>query len=427
MRLPSTWFGLVLAAFCVYCSNSKSSSLGNHGDTPGDAMPSTGTDASPDSTGPASTGDAGVACTDCDGGPVPPAGDAGGCLGDQTPFPCMPNSVFYKQLPASPQVASNSDAIFAYYAANWAFDYAGSPVWDKGIQLSPDPEIQYDGNLAAVYFAQTSDPLYTVKCFESGCSSGGPLNGVQIHIPTGARWQGYPDCADAGPNQNTRGSCGDDHFVVISPDRTTEYDLYEAFGCFQNGSTCLIGGGGVVPAATSTGFSTMGGSNATNWVLTQGLVLASEISAGVIPHALALVLPCSDGTEIAPGTGYGIYACPDTADSLAIGQRIFLGATDAQIESWGTAGVTVPGQMVLKALAHYGAYYVDNLGYGGIDFELINANSYMAPGTLADGWPAVAAQYNLTKTGFANGYDLGVQNVPGGISTWLKACAKTGC
>jgi hypothetical protein len=358
-----------------------------------------------------------------------PGTEAGGCSTDPTPFPCMPNSVFNHALRTTPTVASNSEAIFAYYAANWAFDYAGAPVWDKGIQLAPDPtEIQYDGNLSAVYFASTSDPVYKVKCFADGCADGGaPIDGVEIHIPTGAKWQGYPDCADAGANQNARGSCGDDHLVVISPDRTTEYDLYEAFGCFQNGSTCLIGAGGIVPFATSTGFSTMGGSNATNWALTQGLVLASEIMAGVIQHAFALVLPCSDGTEIAPGTGYGIYACPTTTNALAIGQRIFLDATDAQIDSWGTSGVTVPGQIVLKALAHYGAYYVDNLGYGGFNFELINENSYLSPGTLSDGWPAVAAKYSLTKTGFAGGYDLGVENVPGGISTWLKACAKGGC
>jgi hypothetical protein len=82
---------------------------------------------------------------------------------------------------------------------------------------------------------------------------------------------------------------------------------------------------------------------------------------------------------------------------------------------------------VLKALAHYGGYYVDNLGYGGIDFAMINEHSYEPPGTLTDDWPAVAAKYSLSRTGFAGGYELGVKNVPGGISTWLKACAKGGC
>jgi hypothetical protein len=113
-------------------------------------------------------------------------------------------------------------------------------------------------------------------------------------------------------------------------------------------------------------------------------------------------------------------------NALALGQRIFLAATDTQIASWGSAGVTVPGQMVLTALAHYGGYYYDNLGYGGMDIETINASSFAPPGTISNGWPAIAAKYSLPAPD-GNGYDLGLNNVPGGISTWLKACAKGGC
>jgi hypothetical protein len=357
--------------------------------------------------------------------------DAGLCNGDDpTPFPCMPGSVFYQPLPASPNVASNSSAIFAYYEANWDLDTPSADIWNKGIHLVPDPQSEADGNQAAVYYATSSDPVFTVKCFESWCANGAEaIDGLELHIPTGARWQNYPDCGDAGAGQMQRGSCGDDHFTVVSPDRTTEYDLYEAFGCFQNGSTCLIGAGQFETFATSNGFATNGVANATAWVPTQGMVLPSEILAGTIPHALGVMFACHDGSHVPPAEGSDGpgAACPDTTNVLTEGQRLFLAATDAQIESWGASGVTVPGQLVLKALAHFGAYYVDNQGYGGMTFWTINQFSYQPPGTMTDEWPAVAAKYSLKTTSEGESYDLGVENVPGGISTWLRACSKTGC
>jgi hypothetical protein len=410
------------------CSSSNGSSNdGGAGDAP---TVDTGTDGSipptdsSTATDVATSNDSGsVTATDSGAG-----GDAGSCHGDTSPLPCMPDSVFYEALPASPQIASNSSATMAYYSANWALDYAGTPFWNKGVYFAADPQ-GGDGNLASVYFAKTTDPVYTVQCFEPWCANGSaPIDGKPINIPTGAEWQGYPDCADAGAGMMTRGNCGDDHMVVISPDRQTEYDLYESWGCFQNGSSCIIGSGAIVPVASTLGFATaaQGNTNATGWVLTQGLVQPSEILAGVIPHALALIMPCSDGTSVGPSTGDGIYACPDTTNALSIGQRIFLAATDAQIASWGSSGVTVPGQMILTALAHFGGYYVDNLGYGGMDVETLNEASFQPPGTLTNGWPAIAAKYSLPAPN-GNGYDLGLNNVPGGISTWLKACAKTGC
>ena len=58
--------------------------------------------------------------------------------------------------------------------------------------------------------------------------------------------------------------------------------------------------------------------------------------------------------------------------------------------------------------------------------QSINEGSFEAPGTITNGWPAIATKYSLPAPD-GNGYDLGLNNVPGGISTWLKACAKGGC
>lgn len=358
------------------------------------------------------------------------AAEVGLCHGVPTPFPCMPNSIFYSPLPPTPKLATNSDAIFAYYKSTWDLDEGSAAIWNKGVHLFPDPQTGGDGNQAAIYFASESDPVLTVDCFEAWCAGGGEaIDGVKIHVPVGAQWQNYPDCADAGPNDRSRGSCGDDHFEVVSPDGTMEYDLYEAYGCLQNGATCLIGAGQYVTYATSDGFATNGVANATGWVPTQGLVLPSEILAGVIPHALALMFPCHDGKFVAPakaGDGPGA-ACPDTTNVLTEGQRVFLAASDAQIESWSTDGVTVPGQIVLEALAHYGGYYVDNQGYGGMTLWTINTSSYAAPGTIPDQWPDVATKYSLPRSAQGGSYDLGIEHVPGGISTWLRACDKGGC
>lgn len=444
--------GLLLAVVVAGCGTSASSvdgggdgaSRGKESGAAQDARGDSGKDAADtravhDATradgghapSPDGAGDVAAEAAHADVVSVDAGADAGPCHGDPSPFGCMPGSVFYEPLPATPSVASNSAAIFGYYAASWDLDYAGTPVWNKGIHLEADPDpAQEDGNQTAIYFAKSTDPVYTVHCFESWCANGAEaIDGTQIHIPTGAIWQAYPDCADAGANQQTRGSCGDDHFEVVSPDGKTEYDLYETFGCFKNGSTCLIGAGQFEQYATSNGFATNGVANATAWVPTQGLVLASEILAGEIPHALAVMFACHDGQFVAPAQGSDGpgAACPDTSNVLTEGQRIFLAATDAQIESWGAMGVTVPGQLVLKALAHYGGYYVDNQGYGGMTFWSINQASYRAPGTLTDEWPTVATKYGLTKTGESGSYALGIEKVPGGISTWLRACSKTGC
>ena len=431
-RAPGRRCAAALGAFAWLsgCASSASQTASDAGALPVDASADAAggpADAAADSTaaGPADGG--------AEIGPAVDAGDAGvlaACHGDPTPFPCMPNSIFYQPLPSSPKLAPNSSAIFSYYASSFDLDTPSAAIWNKGIHLFPDPLAQPDGNQAAAYFARATDPVMTVKCFEPWCAGGHEaIDGVQIHVPAGARWQNYPDCADAGPNDTQRGSCGDDHFEVISPDGKPEYDLYEAFGCFQNGSTCLIGAGQFEDYATSNGFATNGVANATGWVPTQGLVLPSEILAGAIPHALALMFPCHDGSFVPPARasdGAGA-ACPVTTNVLTEGQRLFLAASDAQIASWGNSGVTGAGQIVLRALAHYGGYYVDNQGYGGMTFWTINSYGYAAPGTLTDRWPQVASQFSLPRTADGQSYDLGIENVPGGISTWLRACDKTGC
>ena len=352
---------------------------------------------------------------------------SGNCMGTVC-FPGFPNSVFNLPLPAKPHIASNSAAIVQYYVTNWALAGPSKGQWNVGLHPELDPHdltYQGDANWTALYFAKASDPIYTLDCFESwGCPG---LQGLKIHIPANAEWQQYPDMNGPGP---TRGKGSDDHLTVISPDGKTEYDLYEASQCFNGAGgagVCLIGSGALVDMATSDGFSSGSVGTATGWMVTQGLILPQELLAGSIPHALAMEFPCHDGSYVYPATatdGPGM-ACPDTANVLTEGQRVFFNVDDATIDSW---NVPAPTKTVAKALAHYGAYYVDNQGYGGATMNTVNEFSFNPPGTIPNLWPQVSTAFGgLPLTGVNSSYDIGLDQIPGGWTKWLAVCDRSGC
>lgn len=248
-----------------------------------------------------------------------------------------------------------------------------------------------------------------------------------MNIPMNAKWQDWPLMNGPGP---TRGKGSDDHLVVISPDGKTETDLYEASQCFDGAGgagVCLVGSGAIVDIATSDGFSSGSVATATGWMVTQGLILPEELLSGSIGHALAIEFPCHDGKYVWPATATDgpAEACPNTANVLTEGQRVFFTADDATIDSWNVPPVT---RIVAKALAHYGAYYVDNQGYGGATLMTVNEFSFEPPGIIPNLWPTVAAQLGpMPLTGVMSSYDLGFDQIPGGWTSWLAICDKSGC
>jgi hypothetical protein len=361
----------------------------------------------------------GICASDCDC-------VSGNCLSSVC-YPVYPSGVFNAPLPANPKIASNSAAIIQYYVQNWSLAGPSNGQWNVGMHPLVDPvsTAEGDDNLTALYFARATDPLYTIDCFESwGCPG---LQGLQLHIPQNAQWQAYPDMNGPGP---TRGQGSDDHLVVISPDGSTEYDFYEASQCFDGAGgngVCLIGSGSQAAIATNDDFASGSVATATGWMVSQGLLLPNEILAGEIDHALAIEFPCHDGSFVAPATasdGAG-GACPDTSNVLTEGQRVFFTASDATIDSWNVPPYT---KTIAKALAHYGAYYADNQGYGGATLMTVNRGSYVAPGILSDLWPAVATAFGgIPRTGVDASYDMGFDQIPGGWTSWLAVCDRGGC
>ncbi|MHB8417891.1 MAG: hypothetical protein ACYDCL_07435 [Myxococcales bacterium] len=351
---------------------------------------------------------------------------SGACLGGIC-YPIYPSGVFQQPLPASPHVASNSSAIVQYYVKNWSLAGPSNGRWNVGMHPLVDPisTAEGDDNLTAIYFAKAADPLFTLDCFESwGCPG---LQGLQLRIPSNAQWQDYPDMNGPGP---TRGNGGDDHLEVISPDGSTEVDLYEASQCFNGAGgkgVCLVGSASTAAIAQSDGFAAGSVATATGWMVSQGMLLPEELLAGRIDHALAIEFPCHDGSFVYPATASDgpSGACPNTSNVLTEGQRVFFTASDATIDGWNVPAYT---KIIAKALAHYGAYYGDNQGYGGATLLTINRGSYAAPGVLTDLWPEVATAFGgIPRTGVDSSYDMGFDQIPGGWTSWLAVCDRTGC
>jgi hypothetical protein len=219
------------------------------------------------------------------------------------------------------------------------------------------------------FFAQPSDPVYTLQATESW----GPnvLDGMRIPIPAYARPAGG----------------GDGHMTVVTPDGW-EYDFWRATvpprggGTFKFawGGRTRIDGDGLNSAATAADFGNLA-----------GIIRAPELIAGRINHALFIVLKCAArGTSFGFGTtatsygssyvypaSHGGSACSSTDPYLApMGARFQLAMSDAQI-----AALPVPAwkKTILTALAHYGGY-VGDTGGPGFAFELESGTTYTALG-----------------------------------------------
>lgn len=404
-------------------SGAGSSTSGGSGSTTGaGSSGGTGSGSSSGGTGAcaATPAIAGGSCNqDCDCA-------SNSCLGGVC-FPTYPNGVFKQPLPASPHVASNGAAIIQYYVNDWSLAGPSNGQWNVGMHPLVDPiDLTYpDDNLTAIYFAKATDPLYTIDCFESwGCPG---VQGLQIRIPPNAQWQDYPGMNGPGP---TRGNGSDDHLEVVSPDGSTEVDLYEASQCFDGAGgqgVCLVGSASLASIATSDGFASGSVATATGWMVSQGLLLPEELLAGHIDHALAIEFPCHDGSYVYPASASDgpSGACPNTSNVLTEGQRLFFTASDATIDAWNVPAYT---KIIAKALAHYGAYYTDNQGYGGAMLLTINRGSYQAPGILPNLWPQVSTAFGgIPRTGHDSSYDLGFDQIPGGWTSWLAVCDRNGC
>lgn len=202
-----------------------------------------------------------------------------------------------------------------------------------------------------VYFANRTDPLVTLTCFETYFAC--PFAGRPMRVPAHA----LPQSAGKG----------DAHLVSIQPDGR-EFDLYEArnSGTWIDGRTYEVGFGGIGRnVATDSGWNPPSIAVAAGAALFGGVVRLAELNAGPggIHHALAVSTPCGGNTSVYPALGHATQACRNVEDNpsgeqdIPLGAHLWLDLTHAKINR--LTRMVRDQKTVLYALHDYGAYVED--------------------------------------------------------------------
>lgn len=186
-----------------------------------------------------------------------------------------------------------------------------------------------------VYSTTTSTPRYPIACSMEGIWGHCPLSDRPMPIPT-----------DAQPSTGTDGA-----MVVIEPDGSIGEYWQAARGgsgwTASWGAVNSVSGSGWGGASTGAGASRLG-----------GVIRVSEISAGLIDHALVVQ------TDTACADVFRAPALKTDGDStrsdcLPEGARLQL---DPAIDVNRIAGITPGEKAVAQALQRYGAYVIDRGG-----------------------------------------------------------------
>jgi hypothetical protein len=271
-------------------------------------------------------------------------------------------SPFNRQLPANPVVASDSSSIIANLAANHvSFEGGGS-------QFAFTSDDGRDG----VYYSQPTDPLVTIHCtYQWGPGTCTGANGINIdsqhiHIPAGAQ-----------PQNN--GS--DMHMTVVDQANNLEYDFEHATWSTDH-ATLNVWSGAEIPNGPNLGTGLGGGGTASGIATLAGLITAPELAANSINHALAIVLPCTNGAVYPASLPDGLPCSQMTGESTTgtvapIGTLFQLNMTDAQIA---TSGAPPWEQAIMTAMAHYGMYVNDTSDLNNIELEAESDISYTSLG-----------------------------------------------
>jgi hypothetical protein len=276
-------------------------------------------------------------------------------------------SPFNTPLGSSPKLASGSSQIVQNWLSTWSpSNKTSSPRFVAGFAETRE---DYDHPL---YYAQPSDPTYTVHCAEAWgrCA----VEGLQIHIPAAAKPAG--------------GSDG--HLAVIDQVSGWEYDFWQVRQKPSGGGTLTVSwggrtkidGDGLGADATASGFG-----------LAAGIIRPSELAAGEIDHALFMIVKCTNGSSVWPAGSNPGRSCSSiglsNSGAPAMGQHFFLDMSEAQIEalpdpSW--------QKTILRAMARYGLYVGDT---GGGFVKIESASSQTSFGQ-ADPWVQVAKEAGIS-------------------------------
>jgi hypothetical protein len=209
----------------------------------------------------------------------------------------------------------------------------------------------------AVYHAKPTDPLLTVA---PRPAYGGLVLNEQLRVPAGARVPGG----------------GDGSVVVVATDGG-EFGFWR---CKIDWTARTITGSGGYYAPPNSKGTHLPDACAAQFGLRAGHIEGQELAAGLIPHALIMVVDCTNGLSVEPaGPAKPAGSCStrhgtSNAYAPALGQRFFLDMTWDQIGS-----LSVPGwqKVIMQALAQYGAFTRDS---GGGTFKSVSHESYASQG-----------------------------------------------
>jgi hypothetical protein len=271
-------------------------------------------------------------------------------------------SPFNHQLPANPTVASDSGSIIANLTAN-KVNFEG-----EANQFAFTSDDGRDG----VYYSRPSDPVVSIHCtyyWGPGTCTGADkvnIDGKQVHVPAGAM-----------PQDN--GS--DLHMTVVDQASQLEYDFEHATWSSDH-KTLNVWAGAEIPAGPNLGTGLGGGGTAAGFSTLAGLITAPELASGTINHALAINVPCSNGS-VFPAQGANGMPCTKLQGQNGAGTPAPLGTlfqlnmTDAQIAG---SGAPAWEKTIMTAMAHYGMYVNDTDGINNIELEAESDISYTSLG-----------------------------------------------
>jgi hypothetical protein len=275
-----------------------------------------------------------------------------------------------------------------YPPASWQ-PFAGNSVWNTpiGANVKPDPNSAEYQNFYAkyypisgafglsnesqqyehpLYYGRATDPVYNVVCQASWATCVGAQT---VHVPT------YAIPAEGG----------DHHLSVLDQTTGTEFDFWETNQLSGDGGTITAQSAGSGPL---TGPGLNWGTTGAGFPLSAGVIRAQELIAGVIPHALFLVAPCSSDLSVYPSVSRtSDTACPN-GQGAPYGGWIRLNMSPGQVVALGAPAYKVP---IYLALAAYGAFIGDTNNFSGFGIQFEADEMYTAPGYQSPGCPTNGA------------------------------------
>jgi hypothetical protein len=291
--------------------------------------------------------------------------------------PFASTSPFNTPLPASPRLRTNSAAIINRML-HFTADNSPAPNLAAGTQAA-NMIAPSDGTGGwPTYYGTSSDPTYTVTCsWGSSCTP--QANGMVVHVPNGADIEG----GNGAPMDSDR------HLTIV--DQPTGY-VFDLWGVT---SPTPLSGGGVIQT-TWSGVSIINGTGlaqgtgegtAARFSNIAGRIRAEELQAGVIDHALSIVINCDNGSYVYPASEANGQHCSDTTNAPPLGARLRLNMSTSQINA-----LAIPAwkKTVLQAMATYGAFMDDTGSSDYFDWQLESGSQYTTVGA-SDKWLSFGA------------------------------------